>query len=75
MSPDFYSKVAQLSSEGQPFAIANFNFEVRENPSQNYFRIGDSQALITPLCGNGMSMAFHSAQLLAQQIEISLQLT
>ena len=34
---------------------------------------GDSAGLITPLCGNGMSMAMHSAKIAFENINLFLQ--
>ena len=35
--------------------------------------IGDAAGMITPLCGNGMSMALHASKLAAEQIDLFLQ--
>ena len=35
--------------------------------------IGDAAGMITPLCGNGMSMALHGSKMAAEQIHLFLQ--
>ncbi len=48
----------------KPQAIAQVYFSPRR-PLPGAFPLGDAAGLIPPLCGNGMSMAFRSADLLA----------
>jgi menaquinone-9 beta-reductase len=40
---------------------------------QDILMVGDSAGLITPLCGNGMSMAMHASYLLAAQLQSYFQ--
>ena len=35
--------------------------------------LGDAAGMITPLCGNGMSMAFHSAKIAFEKIDLFLE--
>lgn len=49
----------------KPLSISQISFERKKPVSNHIFMIGDSAALIHPLCGNGMAMAIKSAQLLA----------
>ena len=35
--------------------------------------VGDSAGSITPLCGNGMSMAMHASKLAFEQVDLFLQ--
>ena len=35
--------------------------------------VGDAAGMITPLCGNGMSMAFHSAKIAFENIDAFLK--
>ena len=35
--------------------------------------IGDAAGMITPLCGNGMSMALHASKIVFQQVDQFLQ--
>ena len=37
--------------------------------------LGDSAGMITPLCGNGMSMAFHSSKIVSEWINSFLDKT
>lgn len=57
----------------KPLAISQISFERKETAMQGIPFAGDSAGLITPLCGNGMSMALHASKLLSQQLDIFLQ--
>lgn len=48
-----------------PIAISQISFEKKEPVLNHIFMIGDSAGLIHPLCGNGMAMAIHSAQIIS----------
>ncbi len=48
-----------------PVVINEFTFQSKEPVHEHVLMIGDAAGLITPLCGNGMAMAIHSAFLLA----------
>ncbi len=52
----------------KPEVISNISFEAKEQKINGISLIGDAAGLITPLCGNGMSMAFHSALLVHQSL-------
>lgn len=45
----------------KPLTISQVNFSMKNQVEQGMMMIGDSAGLITPLCGNGMSMAFHAS--------------
>ena len=47
-------------------SISQISFQSKEQVKDHIFMIGDTAGLIHPLCGNGMSMAIHSAKLLAE---------
>lgn len=49
-----------------PLAISQLNFAPKEIINDHIFMIGDAGGLITPLCGNGMSMAMHASKFLAE---------
>ncbi len=49
----------------KPLAIAQISFAPKEIIHHQVFMLGDAAGLITPLCGNGMSMAMHASVLLA----------
>ncbi len=48
-----------------PEVINEISFEKKETIKNDVFMSGDSAGLITPLCGNGMAMAIHSAKILS----------
>ncbi|MEY3643512.1 MAG: hypothetical protein RLZZ207_206 [Bacteroidota bacterium] len=53
----------------KPEVITEINFE-RKLPVENHLLLlGDAAGLITPLCGNGMAMAIHSAKLAAEALQ------
>ena len=47
-----------------PLTISNIFFKSKQLVEHDIFMVGDAAGLITPLCGNGMSMALHGAALL-----------
>jgi flavin-dependent dehydrogenase len=47
----------------QPEVISQISFAVKEQVQNNILFIGDAAGMITPLCGNGMSMAMHAAHI------------
>lgn len=49
-----------------PVSIANISFSKKTNIHQHILLAGDAAGLITPLCGNGMSMALHSSKLASE---------
>ncbi|NNC70072.1 MAG: FAD-dependent oxidoreductase, partial [Flavobacteriaceae bacterium] len=51
-----------------PLSISQLNFSDRKLIEGPIFMCGDSAGLIHPLCGNGMSMAIQSAQLLSSLV-------
>ncbi len=50
----------------EPEVIAQVSFEKKGQFEKGIPLIGDAAGMIAPLCGNGMSMAFHAAFLLHQ---------
>lgn len=50
----------------KPQTIARVHFHPRSAVWGHMPMLGDAAGLIPPLCGNGMSMAFHSSYILAQ---------
>ncbi len=46
-----------------PVAISQISFDKKEQVQDHVLLLGDAAGMITPLCGNGMSMAFHSAKI------------
>lgn len=57
----------------EPLAISQISFEAKNTVEGHVLMAGDAAGLITPLCGNGMSMAMHAADLLAKQLPLYLE--
>ena len=53
----------------EPVTIAQISFATKKQVENNVMMIGDAAGMITPLCGNGMSMALHGSKLAFQAIE------
>jgi len=51
-----------------PISISQVSFLPKPTVEQHVLMSGDSAGMIHPLCGNGMSMAIHSALLLSEAI-------
>lgn len=51
-----------------PEVINEISFEKKETVKNGILMSGDAAGLITPLCGNGMAMAIHSAKILSDTI-------
>jgi menaquinone-9 beta-reductase len=49
----------------KPMVISNIYFHKKETYLNGIFMLGDAAGAITPLCGNGMSMAMRASKLLA----------
>ncbi|MEN9550051.1 MAG: hypothetical protein RIR12_2642 [Bacteroidota bacterium] len=47
----------------QPEVISQISFARKEQVQNNIILVGDAAGMITPLCGNGMSMAMHAAHI------------
>ncbi len=50
----------------KPVVINEISFEKKEPVFNHILMSGDSAGMITPLCGNGMAMAIHSAKILSE---------
>ena len=48
-----------------PITISQISFSKKEQVQNGILMLGDAAGMITPLCGNGMSMALHSSQIAA----------
>lgn len=51
-----------------PLTISQISFQPKEKVNSHILMIGDTAGLIHPLCGNGMSMAIHSAKLSSELV-------
>jgi flavin-dependent dehydrogenase len=63
---DVFSKATFLYDK--PEVINEISFDTKEQVVQHVWMCGDAAGLITPLCGNGMSMAIHGAKLACEII-------
>jgi flavin-dependent dehydrogenase len=53
----------------EPLTISQISFDKKEQVENHVLMIGDAAGMITPLCGNGMSMALHASKLATEQID------
>ncbi len=51
-----------------PVVISQISFDKKNLIEDHVLMIGDAAGMITPLCGNGMSMALHASKIAAEQI-------
>ncbi|MBL0359030.1 MAG: FAD-dependent monooxygenase [Chitinophagaceae bacterium] len=56
-----------------PVTISQISFNTKEQVYDHILLLGDAAGMITPLCGNGMSMALHSSKIAALHIHEFLQ--
>jgi menaquinone-9 beta-reductase len=56
-----------------PVTISQISFQNKTQVEQHVLLLGDAAGMITPLCGNGMSMALHSSKLAFSCMESFLQ--
>jgi flavin-dependent dehydrogenase len=52
----------------EPVTISQISFEKKGLLEDHVLMIGDAAGMITPLCGNGMSMALHGSKIAASVI-------
>ena len=57
----------------EPLTISQISFAKKDQVENHVLMCGDAAGVITPLCGNGMSMALHSSKLAAAAISEFLQ--
>ena len=57
----------------KPLVISNVYFHPKETYLNGMFLLGDAAGAITPLCGNGMSMALHGSRIAAENIQLFLE--
>jgi len=57
----------------EPVTIAQVAFTQKQQVEDHVLMVGDSAGMITPLCGNGMSMALHGSKIAAESITAFLQ--
>ena len=56
-----------------PVIISQISFQHKTQVEQHVLMLGDAGGMITPLCGNGMSMALHSSKIAYACIDRFLQ--
>jgi len=56
-----------------PVTISQNSFDKKTQVEDHVLLLGDAAGMITPLCGNGMSMALHGSKIAAQKIELFLR--
>ena len=56
-----------------PVTISQISFARKNQVDNHVLMIGDSAGMITPLCGNGMSMALHGSKIAFEQICLFLE--
>ncbi len=52
----------------KPEVINEISFETKSPVEDHILMCGDAAGMITPLCGNGMAMAIHSAKILSEEV-------
>ncbi len=57
----------------EPLTISQISFARKTQIEQHVFYVGDAAGMITPLCGNGMSMALHGSKIAAEIIPSYLE--
>lgn len=56
-----------------PVTISQISFSQKTQTENHVLMLGDAAGMITPLCGNGMSMAMYSALIAFEKINLFLQ--
>lgn len=57
---------------GEPVVISQISFDKKSLSEDHVLMVGDAAGMITPLCGNGMSMALHASKIAAKNILLYL---
>lgn len=57
----------------EPVTISQISFDKKSQVEDHALMLGDAAGMITPLCGNGMSMALHSAKIAFDNMDVFLQ--
>lgn len=56
-----------------PVTISQISFDKKSQVEDHVLMLGDAAGMITPLCGNGMSMALHASKLAAIPVSLFLE--
>ncbi|MES2380414.1 MAG: NAD(P)/FAD-dependent oxidoreductase [Bacteroidota bacterium] len=54
----------------KPLVISQISFAAKTQSENGVLMLGDAAGLITPLCGNGMSMAMHASYMLSKLLPL-----
>ena len=65
---ELFDKVSILFD--QPLSISQISFAKKTQVENHILFVGDAAGMITPLCGNGMSMALHGSKIAASCLEM-----
>jgi flavin-dependent dehydrogenase len=57
----------------EPITISQISFSQKSQVENHLLMVGDAAGMITPLCGNGMSMAMHASKLAFNSLQLYLQ--
>lgn len=57
----------------EPVTISQISFDRKSNLENHILMLGDAAGMITPLCGNGMSMALHASKIAFGVIDLFLK--
>ena len=57
----------------EPLTISQVSFSKKSQVQDHILMAGDAAGMITPLCGNGMSMAMHAGKLAFENMHLFLQ--
>ncbi len=57
----------------EPVTISQISFDKKNQVENHVLMLGDAAGMITPLCGNGMSIAFHTSKIAFEQIDSFLK--
>ena len=57
----------------EPVVISQISFDKKSKIENHILMLGDAAGMITPLCGNGMSIALHSAKIAADAAILFLE--
>ncbi|MFY0671964.1 MAG: NAD(P)/FAD-dependent oxidoreductase [Bacteroidia bacterium] len=63
---DHFNSFEKLWDE--PLTISNIEFGPKEQVHNHIIMLGDAAGMITPLTGNGMSMAMHASKLASEEV-------
>jgi menaquinone-9 beta-reductase len=56
-----------------PVTISQISFSTKTPVEDHVLMLGDAAGMITPLCGNGMSIAFHTSKIAANLVALFLK--